>query len=119
MEPSKLSKMAKQVIENKKNEILVSSVNLWEISLKASIGKLEFEDLEIESIPGYIEKMRIGIIELNAKEAIEFGRLPFHGNHKDPFDRILIWQAISRKMHLISKDERMKDYECDGLKHIW
>ena len=119
LDPEKLSKVARQLIESKKNEIYVSSVSFWEIALKSSIGKLEFEDLENIKIPGYIEKMGIGMIELNSKEAIESGALPFHGTHKDPFDRILIWQAISRKLHLISKDEKMREYEVDGLKHSW
>ena len=119
LDSQKLSKAARIIIENRKNEILVSSISLWEISLKASIGKLEIDDLDIEKIPNYMEKMGIGIIELNAKEAIESGRLPFHSEHKDPFDRMLIWQAISRRMQLVSKDQRMKSYEADGLKLVW
>ncbi len=59
------------------------------------------------------------MIESNAKEAIESGILPFHENHKDPFERILIWQAISRKTCLVTKVAKMKDYEGDGLKHLW
>ncbi len=87
--------------------------------LKTSIGKLEIDNLELEKIPAYLEKMGIAIIELNAKEAIESFNLPFHKAHKDPFDRMLVWQAISRRMHLISKDEKVKEYEVDGLKCLW
>lgn len=119
LEPTKLSRVARRTIENANDEIYVSSVSLWEIAFKSSIGKLEFEEVDIGTIPGYIEKMGIGILELGAQEAIESGRLPFHERHKDPFSRVLVWQAIARRMHFISKDDRMNEYLSDGLKLIW
>lgn len=119
VETNRLSDRARQVIEERKNEICVSTISLWEIALKHSIGKLDLENLNIEKIPGYIEKMGMIIIELSAQEAIECMRLPMRSDHKDPFDRILIWQAISRKMIFISKDIKIRGYEKEGLKHLW
>jgi len=119
LDTRKLSKRVSETLENRKNEIYVSTVTFWEVALKSSIGKLEFENLNIDKIPSYVEKTGYKTIELGQMEAIEFGRLPLKERHKDPFDRILIWQAISRKMILLSKDERMKEYETEGLRYIW
>jgi len=55
---------------------------------------------------------------LSASEAATFYKLPKIG-HKDPFDRLIIWQAIHNKMPLISKDKSFKDYKVSGLKLIW
>jgi len=119
LETDKIPSHVREVIEDRKNEIYVSTISLWEIALKTAIGKMDFENFDIEKIPNYIEKIGFGVIELSAREAVESARLPAHANHKDPFDRILVWQSITRKMIFISKDRRVEEYARDGLKHLW
>jgi len=55
---------------------------------------------------------------LSAEIASSFNRLTLL-HHKDPFDRMLIWQAIQQKYTLVSKDERIKKYIADGVKVLW
>jgi PIN domain nuclease of toxin-antitoxin system len=64
-------------------------------------------------------KTGFSLINLNPDEAITFNNLPIKEKHRDPFDRMLIWQAIIRKMILISKDPFFKQYRKDGLKILW
>ena len=52
-------------------------------------------------------------------EVITFHKLPLKDNHKDPFDRMLIWQAITKDMTIISKDKLFEQYKENGLKIIW
>ena len=113
-----LSKSVIREIKNPNNEILVSAVSLWEIALKQSIGKLEV-DFDIKKIPEYCKKMKFELISLDPIDALNSLQLPKKNNHKDPFDRMLIYQCIKNKYTLISKDTRLELYKKDGLKFIW
>ena len=63
--------------------------------------------------------MDFSIIDLQENETITFHALPLKENHKDPFDRMLIWQAITKNMTLISKDTLFEQYIHGGLKLLW
>jgi len=119
MDTKKLSKDAKEIIFNKNNEICVSTVSFWEISLKTKIKKFSFENINILNFPQYTKEMNFSIINIEENEAITYNKLPQKANHKDPFDRMLIWQAITKNMTLISKDESFEQYKKDGLKLVW
>jgi PIN domain nuclease of toxin-antitoxin system len=58
-------------------------------------------------------------MDLKEMETITFHELPLKENHKDPFDRMLVWQAITNGMALLSRDNSLKQYEENGLKKIW
>jgi PIN domain nuclease of toxin-antitoxin system len=62
--------------------------------------------------------MNLEILPITAAEASSFHKLP-RLSHKDPFDRIIIWQAIQRKMTLVSKDRDFKAYHKLGLRTFW
>ena len=113
-----LSEKARTAIQNSENEIFVSVVTFWEISLKYGIGKLELENITPEEIPFKAKEINIQTIDLTENEASTFFKLP-KIKHKDPFDRLIIWQAINRNITLISKDKAMKGYENFGLKILW
>ena len=73
-----------------KNEIFVSVITYWEISLKYGIGKLELENITPEEIPIKTKEINIETIDLTENEASTFFKLP-RIKHKDPFDRLIIW----------------------------
>ena len=114
-----LGKKGKEIILNKNNEIFVSTVSFWEISLKTRIKKFAFENINIMAFPQYAREMDFKILDMQEKEAITFNELPLKENHKDPFDRMLIWQAITKKLTMISKDSLFEQYKKDGLRCIW
>jgi PIN domain nuclease of toxin-antitoxin system len=114
----KLGKKARQLILNRENSISVSVVSFWEISLKFSLGKLSLTNISPEEMPRICEEMGFEILELSALDAASFCELQ-RLQHKDPFDRMLIWQAIRRKLTLISKDVSFKEYEGLGLKVVY
>jgi len=119
LETDKLSKNIKDIIIDRNNKICVSTVSFWEISLKTRIGKFSFEKIKIKDFPKYIREMDFTIKDLEEKETITFYEFPLKENHKDPFDRMLIWQAITKDMIMISKDKLFRQYKKDGLKCIW
>ena len=116
--PQKLSKSARETIRNQDSEVAVSVVTFWEISLKYALGKLDLVKVKPEDLPDVAEKTGIDILQITPQEAASFHNLP-RLTHKDPFDRLIIWQAIQRKMPLISKDREFKDYRKFGLKIHW
>ncbi|MDZ7696012.1 MAG: type II toxin-antitoxin system VapC family toxin [Deltaproteobacteria bacterium] len=116
--PEKLSTHAYQQIISSENDVAVSVVTFWEISLKYGLGKLELTGIEPGELPDFADKMNLDILPLTADEASGFHHLP-RLSHKDPFDRMLIWQAVQRGMTLISKDRDFSAYRKFGLKTIW
>lgn len=114
----KLSEKAKATIRNPGHAIYISAITFWEISLKYSIGKLELEGITPDALPAKAREIGIEIIELSDKEAATFHTLPKTA-HKDPFDRMIIWQAIHRKLELISKDQAIQQYKKLGLEILW
>jgi PIN domain nuclease of toxin-antitoxin system len=119
LETNSLGKNSKEIIFNKKNEICVSTVSFWEISLKVSLKKFSFENININEFPQYARDVDFTIIDMQEKETCSFHQLPLKENHKDPFDRMLIWQTITKNMTMISKDGLFEQYKKDGLKLIW
>ncbi len=115
-EPKKLPKVARHAIEDKSNQAFVSSIGLWEIAIKVRIGKLDLgwnDDLLTAALNAGIEPL-----SLSPEEAATYGELT-EPTHNDPFDRMIIWQAISRKMTLVSGDPEFRRFAPDGLKLLW
>ena len=119
LKTSNLSKKSSDIIFSKNNEIFVSTVSFWELSLKTRIKKFIFDNININEFPRYAREMDFTIINMQESEAITFNELPLKENHKDPFDRMLVWQAITYDMTMISKDSFFEQYKQDGLKLIW
>ena len=116
--PDKLSKAVIREIKSPNNDVAVSVVTFWEISLKYALGKLELTGVKPEELPDFAAQMNLEILLITAAEASTFHKLP-RLSHKDPFDRIIIWQAIQRKMSLVSKDRDLKAYRKFGLRTFW
>jgi PIN domain nuclease of toxin-antitoxin system len=114
---SKLSKNELEVIHNEDNEIIISSISLFEISLKYSINKLKLNNLTPDKIPDLLLKNGYVIEDIDYISYSSYYKLPSE-QHKDPFDRLLIWEAIRKNYHLLSKDNAFKEYEKFGLKLI-
>jgi len=113
-----LSSRVTEYISDDQNEVFISAISLWEIALKHSTGKLEL-NFAVEDIPNYCQQMGFRLIPLMPLEALGILELPLKQNHKDPFDRMLIFQCLRGKYTMLSKDDKMKYYENDGLECIW
>ena len=86
--------------------------------MKFAIRKFDLYGVMPEELPEYTEQMDIEIIPIYSSEAPSFYKLP-RLEHKDPFDRMIVWQAIQRKIVLISKDYDINEYQKFGLKTFW
>ncbi|MDF7800443.1 type II toxin-antitoxin system VapC family toxin [Pontiellaceae bacterium B1224] len=117
MEPSKLSTKAKVALLDPENECFISAISLWEISMKHALGKLELSGVKPEELIAKIKQMGMDLMALSPITAVGFHNIP--RKHGDPFDRMLIHQAISDDFYLVSADRVFPEYEELGLKLIW
>jgi len=118
-ETDKLSSTAFEVILNPENTIYVSSITFWEISVKMALKKLSLKNYNaLDLLKIAQETMKFSLLSLLPVEAATFCQLP-PTQHKDPFDRMLIWQAISQDYILISRDSQFTIYSEYGLKTLW
>ena len=100
--PGKLSAAAKKQICSGDNRVCLSTITFWEISLKFALGKIAMENSKPDEMPDIAAQMGIEVIQPTAQETATFYQLPKF-QHKDPFDRMIIWQAIQQQLVLISK----------------
>ena len=109
-EPNRLSKKQIAAMEDTTNKVYVSSISITEIAIMASLGKLELSFDPIDAA----ERSGFEMLDFSAKDALLLKDLPFH--HRDPFDRMLITQAISRKLIFVTQDSLMDPYDCRTLR---
>ncbi|HYZ72640.1 MAG TPA: type II toxin-antitoxin system VapC family toxin [Chthoniobacterales bacterium] len=114
-----LSLTAKNFLRDRQNEAFVSVVSFWEVSLKVSLGKLSLSGISPDEIPRYALSMGLAFLPLTADTACTFHQLPKIGKHRDPFDRMIAWQAIREDLVLVSRDRAMSAYETYGLSLVW
>lgn len=109
-EPEKLSKSFRYELETAANAIYVSSISIVEILTKSSLGKLpvNFDPAEV------VEQSGFELLDLAGRDALPLKDLPFH--HRDPFDRMLIAQGISRGYPIMTSDPEFSAYPCKLLK---
>lgn len=99
-----LSRRARTVITSPRNRVHISAASIWEISIKKTLGMLP-ASIDLEEI---LSRSGFEALEINIKHAMLAGELPKH--HEDPFDRMLIAQAIVEKLTLVTRDAAFDAY---------
>ena len=111
---SRLSTTAHSVIADDANRLFVSAASAWEITTKHRIGRLpEATDLTLD-VAGAIARQGFEALPITVADAELAGRLP--GAHRDPFDRMLVAQAIGRHLALVSKDAALDQF---AIQRLW
>jgi len=107
----RLSEKAREIIADGRNELFFSAASGWEISIEAGLGRLEVpEDLQ-RFISDQLSRNAIQALPIYLSHAVHTGSLPVH--HRDPFDRILVSQAILEQIPLLSADPRISHYPVE------
>lgn len=110
----RLSDAARAVINDKNNRALYSIASLWEIAIKVGLGKLETKtplDVMFPDMESRAPELRLPVL---TPHLLEYARLPLH--HRDPFDRMMIAQALSEDLAIVGNDEAFDAY---GVRRIW
>lgn len=113
-EDPKLSISARRIIATGSNELLLSVACVWEIAIKVSIGRLPIPAPLDTFILEQLRINRIGLLPIELKHIFEVTRLPLH--HRDPFDRLLIAQALTEGLPIVSADPAFDSY---SVQRFW
>jgi PIN domain nuclease of toxin-antitoxin system len=117
IDPEQLSSTISHILIDENNFIYYSPINLWEISIKYGLKKLDLKGITPQNFYKEIDNSFYICKEMNNDDLITSYKLPIY--HKDPFDRFLIWEAIRNDFTLISVDKNMELYKKEGLKVIF
>ena len=110
----KLSQMAKAAILDPSSEVFVSPASYWEIAIKISLGKYQLNENYSDFIDNAIVKNGFKILAIETSHTAKLLELSFH--HKDPFDRLLVAQALVEQLTLVSNEKIFDDY---NVPRIW
>jgi len=110
---SQLPASLRDKIKDIKQPCFLSAASLWEITIKKQLGKLTL-NISLEELFDFIGRNQIEIIQITFDHLLTLSKLPSH--HSDPFDRIIVSQAISEDLILITRDAGLKKYK---VKQRW
>lgn len=108
---ARLSPTATGLLVNCDHELLLSPASYWELAIKVSLGKYQLADPIAVFIREAVELYRLTILPITPSHAQTVANLPFH--HKDPFDRMLIAQAIVENIPIVSADSALDAYAIE------
>jgi PIN domain nuclease of toxin-antitoxin system len=111
---NKINQSVYKELINEDNDIYYSQASLWEISIKYNLGKIVLNNLNPEQLYEEIENSFLQCKTLDNGELITFHKLPIQ--HKDPFDRLMIWQCIQSDFVFATIDNEVVKYKKYGLK---
>ncbi len=114
MAPNRIGASARRCLEEPASTVFLSLASIWEIAIKSSLGKLDLPGSVASYLDEQLALTRTKVLHIAVQHAIRVSDLPWH--HRDPFDRLLVAQALHEKLPLLSKDERLGDY---GVERIW
>jgi PIN domain nuclease of toxin-antitoxin system len=111
---SNLSAAARQALRDDGNDLICSVASIWELAIKASLAKLKLGSPLETTFRRTLEENGFMILSVEYRHAAHVLTLPWH--HRDPFDRLLVAQAILEQLTLVSHDTRLDAY---GVRRIW
>lgn len=100
-------------LEDSENRIFLSMVSMWEMAIKVNLGRLTLL-VSFETTLEQLPKMGFELMPIELKHVTRFASLPLH--HRDPFDRMLVAQAMEENLSLVSSDRSLSKY---GIKVLW
>ncbi|WP_437542399.1 MULTISPECIES: type II toxin-antitoxin system VapC family toxin [unclassified Sorangium] len=112
--PERIATTARQAIEDPHNTLLISAASAWEIAVKHAIGKLPLPERPELLVPRVIAALEGIELPVTSRHAISSAALPYH--HRDPFDRLLVAQALCEGAALVTVDELLTRY---GATVLW
>ena len=110
----RLSPEARRAVDDSSNEVVVSAATAWEITTKHRIGKLPEAEAVARDVTASIASQGFEELAITVGDAEHAGRLP--GTHRDPFDRMLIAQALTHNLTVVSIDSVFDRY---GVSRLW
>jgi PIN domain nuclease of toxin-antitoxin system len=112
-DPEKLPARVITICEDGQNELFISIASFWELAIKMSLGKIELDDNALARLKTWCDENAVQLLPISVNHCQQVQTLPFH--HRDPFDRLLIAQALREQLALLSADGHFADYSVDVI----
>lgn len=112
----KLTSSAQSLIQDASNDVLISPASYWEIAIKVNLGKWVLNRPYEEFIELGLTQYEFSVLPIQPHHTARLIGLTFPVNHKDPFDRLLVAQALSENIPIVSADPKLDAY---GVKRLW
>jgi PIN domain nuclease of toxin-antitoxin system len=109
-----LTVVARQAIADVNNECCLSLASCWEMVIKSSLGKLRLAKSIGRFVTEQLAANGFILLNIELRHAVKVEKLPFH--HRDPFDRLLIAQAVTEKLIIVTADSNFSNY---GARILW
>ncbi len=109
--PEKLNKQATNLLSSISSELYLSAASSWEIAIKFALGSLALPKPPSQFVPHAMRTLALRSLDITHFHSLAAGELPRH--HRDPFDRMLIAQARSEAMALLTSDGVFKKYDVE------
>ena len=110
----RLSPKAKTFLEASESDRVLSAASIWEIAIKTSLGKLSFKKPLEELLPEQIRLNYFQVLDISSEHALRVAGLPML--HRDPFDRMIVAQALVERLPILSNDGALDGY---GVRRLW
>ena len=111
--PERLSERARGLVQSTANELLFSAASAWEIAIKHALGKLQLPEPPPRYVPSRADRLRTSPLAIDQGHALRVALLPPH--HRDPFDRLLVAQAQSEDMPILTADPVFGRYDVEVI----
>jgi PIN domain nuclease of toxin-antitoxin system len=111
--PERLSPSTRSILQSSEHELLLSAASSWEIAIKYARGKLPLSDPPSEYVPASLTRTGVRGLPIEHAHALAVSSLPPH--HRDPFDRLLVAQAMLERLTIVTADPALARYDVEIL----
>ena len=112
--PERLAPRVRALVSSDRHELFLSSVSSWEIAIKHRLGKLDLPAPPAEFVPTRMQATGLLPLVVTHAHALRVAELPDH--HRDPFDRLLVAQALTESLSILTADRHLRRY---GVPIVW
>jgi len=112
-EDERLNELTRAALSDPGNDIFLSAAAVWELAIKHAAGKLKYTGSPAVQVPIHIKRSGVLPLPITADHGLAAAALPMH--HRDPFDRMMIAQALAENLTLSTADDRLSAYEVPLL----
>ena len=106
----RLKGIIRDMIGSENNDVYVSQASLYEIAMKRATGRLPEFNLPLDDVIQQVEQNEFRLWSIGNHHLIAYQRIPYHSDHRDPVDRLLLATALAEQVAIISADEKFEKY---------
>ncbi len=111
--PERLSAAAREAVEDTSNEVWVSAASGWEIATKVRLGRWPEARPLTDALPRFVRRLRAAELPVSLEDGVLAGQMEWE--HRDPFDRMLVAQALARGLRIVTRDAAITDHAVSTL----